>query len=227
MNSRQIHDLLVESQLIAIPTKEGIDETQSGIAFKGTLEEFISTIKQLQCTFVFTAFRELANTDFMYRDNERRSINGKIQLRYAVVDLSEHSDDLKSLKSKVGECCGMRLWAVHGAVNLQYAEYQEWWSDFESVKEQAIEQYHSVEDKVWAEKEYESERQAESTKAKMREFINDSVFVALPTIRAMQAYIAERVPEIVKLEPKVLREEMQSINGIVVAKGLGKKKSNK
>ncbi len=204
-----------------------LKEDSGGRVFIGDLDEFIAAAKALKVDVIFVMSRALEEGDFNYSSNVIEDDNEED----AYEDVDEEPIHLPSVvpalskfEQYIGQDCAYKLSTPMANDTLDFYTQEPWWLEFVDLFKEAIAKVEQ--DKEVAQELQRAEREAEQDKMlkRLRQLINDSDFVRLPTQKAMLAYALDKIPELEMIDSLTLQGEIQTVNAKIAAKGLSRKR---
>lgn len=225
---------LCTSKEIHLIRVEVISEFREGLAFVGSLDEYLEAIKVLGARAIFVSSINVTEERFVY--TPRRSLNPRTNWPFPTRDIDEDGEieefdlcsvtpELEKFKERIGEDGYFEL----SACNLTYSIYEDWMQEMEILRDEAQEiieaQKLAEEEELSEEQEQqEAEEQArlEAAVKNLHALITDKNFVRLPTQRAMRAYAIDKIPELENLDDAELKREIQDIGAKIQARSLAR-----
>lgn len=215
MTAEELHQSFSGSNIFVVPILMNTDlSRKEGFVFDGNLSEFISTLTNLEIKAVFL------NTKY-FTENE---FSGEIDIEYDdwtdTVPIAEVFPEIENYKEKIGQPTEFNIIAKGNNFELYFRIFESWWVEIleqSSMKCREVEEQESIKSE-----ELEKNFKKKKTKVykKIKELLSDQKFINLPTQRSMIAYAEDHIEDISVLEESELRQEVQKMNDILVARGL-------
>ncbi|HKV96394.1 MAG TPA: hypothetical protein VJR90_02755 [Gammaproteobacteria bacterium] len=196
-----------------------------GLLTLGSVDEYLEAIKVLGVKVVFVFAETFGESDFSSEDiTDAEYLDRKYLTDDEDVDLAAFVPAIKDFRKYIGSACLYRLSADTGSSTLEYCIEPDWWESFVSAKEMAVGSAKEKIEMAMARDEEEMEKKGEKLLKLIRNLINDSEFVLLPTQKSMKAYALEKHPELLALDDRTIREEVQVLDRKIEARGLRKRR---
>jgi hypothetical protein len=196
-----------------------------GLVFVGDLDEFIRAAKALKVEVIFAVNRVLDHSDFQYEAEEVAHEDDDSSERVdQLIDLSSVLPSISKFEKYIGQDCAYKLSAPMAHNTLDFYTQEPWWTEFVEMYIEAVEKIEEDREAAWVAQRTENEARQEEVLDRLRQLINDSDFVRLPTQKAMLIYAVDKIPELEVVDQVTLQSEIQTLNAKIAAKGLSRKR---
>jgi hypothetical protein len=204
----------------------------------GSLDDFFTAAKALNATAIFIRSSVLSVDDFTTTSDELDDDSfddtdlGEEEDPPEEVDLSAIHPPLAKFKKYVDQECALLLIAKGGVTEIAFEIVESWFDQFRDVyaEAEALPQTRSAVLGTRHEKARLKEVKAEAANKRINElltpFTSDPKFVKGKTIRAMERYVREHLPELEELEEqaggRAVYDTVQALRDKILTEGLDK-----
>lgn len=233
MNSEELFAILKGNGLHTIHIQvTAPTETNTVLKMVGELSDFIKSVKSLNENVVFVSILKFDESDFTYTPESDNGIFDEDEYLEEVIpqpiDLSKILPKIHDYRKYLDRECAFELSVFFKNRVLKYCQAEEWWLQFQELRDNAIEQIVGQEDVRRKKLGEENIQRNQELLDKLSTLIEDSDFVRLftrkgATQRAMKSYALEAIPELQELNPELLSYGIQELNDSIRVKKTLKK----
>jgi hypothetical protein len=197
-----------------------VDRARSGgLVFSGDLNQYIETLKVLNASTVFVQRRIFDETMFIYIPDEGRDKVRPLSRRSVPVQTIEPVEiyldsilpSLADFRSHVGEECAFRFFIQIPPSILDFYLQESWFMEFTKHGIEAIDKVEEDAQSQRLKAQEERGVREQEFLNRLREFINDTDFLQLPTQKAMLAYAMDKIPGLDAVDEATLKIEIQNL----------------
>lgn len=214
MTAEELYRSFSDSNIFVVPVLMNTNlNDREGYFFDGNLSEFISTLSNLEIKTVFLTTKYFTENEF----------SGEIDIEYDdwtdTVPIAEVFPEIDNYKEKIGQPTEFNIIAKGINFELNFQLIESWWEEIlieSSRKCREIEDQESLKSE-----EVDKKFKQKKTKVykRIKALLSDQNFIKLPTQRSMFAYAEENIEDVSVLEESELKQEVQKLNDILVARG--------
>lgn len=207
--------------------------------FSGSLDEFLTAAKALKTSAIFIRSSVLSEEDFTttfddplddvsFDDTDPDEGDDPPE----AVDLSTIHPPLREFKKHLDQECALLLIAKGGVAEIAFEIVESWYDQFRDVYDEAesLPQARSAVLGTRQEKVRLRDARVQAATKRINEllnpFIRDPKFVKAKTIRAMERYVRDHLPELEELEEqaggRAVYDVVQALRDKILTEGLDK-----
>lgn len=179
--------------------------------FAGTFTQYIEALKAVRASFAYVYAQVFDAEDLTHESSSSESDAEDVTEESERVNLSIRHPELNQYRKYFGQHGMYWLSVPLGQDHLHLIIEESWFETFHEVKSQAVEALETEAQGRREEREAQEDAKVEALLRKLRALEGDSKFAKLKTLRAMQQYAVQQLPELEELDPAEVKREIQTL----------------